>query len=162
MVAAHHGDAFVIYIGMNYWIFVSARDPKNKSCPPAREIYERRMKEAFWGLGERTAYRKQIRQGDQIVYYLAGNSERVFVGTAQLASDYFKTSEEERSKHSHGSKCYEANYGVRLRYDSIKTWSSSRPISDLSPKLKVFLRGGIVPISEQDYSRITERSLVTP
>ena len=60
------------------------------------------MRDQFWGLGARTPNRKNIRKGDQVVFYVA-RPESAFVGTARLASDCFELSAEEQSKLSHDS-----------------------------------------------------------
>ena len=125
------------------------------------------MQDAFWGLSKGTPNRKQIGVGHQVVFYVA-SPDRAFAGTAQLASDYYETSDEERLTRSHGSDIYEAYYGVRLA--SIDIWSHSEPVCDLLPKLKFiknhgrwwdYFRGGIRQVPEDDYSSITERSSST-
>jgi hypothetical protein len=56
---------------MSYWIFTVAPNKSDSEPCTARQIYERRMQDHFWGLGEKTANRKNVRQGDQVVFYSA-------------------------------------------------------------------------------------------
>ena len=122
------------------------------------------MQDHFWGLGEKTANRKNIRQGDQVVFYRA-RPEQIFVGTARLASDSFKLNAEEQAGLSHDSPFFTSKYGVRL--DSIEVWQKPRSMPDLAPTLKfvtnpaqwwTHLQGGIRQVEESDYAVIVSGS----
>jgi EVE domain len=145
---------------MNYWIFTVTPHQGGSEAYSAREIYQRRMQDRFWGLGERTPNRRNIRCGDAIVFYV-GRPESVFAGTAQLASESFVPSDEDRPRLSHGSAFFTPQYGVNL--DGIETWSSPRSVVALAPNLKfianpvqwwAYLQGGIRQISEEDFHTI--------
>jgi hypothetical protein len=145
---------------MNYWIFTVAPFSSDSESYTARQIYERRMKDGFWGLGERTPHRRNIRKGDYIVFYIA-RPESAFGGIARLASDSFHLSQEQSQKLSHGSQFFTAEYGVYL--ESIDIWETTHPVVELATNLDfienpaqwwVYLQGGIRQISESDYSKI--------
>jgi hypothetical protein len=145
---------------MNYWIFTAAPYSANGEFFTARQIYDRRMQDKFWGLGPSTRHRKNVRKADQVVFYVA-RPEQVFAGTAQLASDCFDVSREERSSLSHGTSFFAANHGVRL--ESIETWAKPHPMAPLAPTLQfvknptqwwTHLQGGIRQVSESDYAQI--------
>ena len=80
---------------MKYWVFIVTNQKENGDHVPASEIWQTRMDDQFWGLGERTANRKNIKSGDQIVIY-EGNPVKSFVATAQLASESFELSASEK------------------------------------------------------------------
>jgi hypothetical protein len=145
---------------MNYWIFTAAPYKDDSESYTAKEIYQRRMHDQFWGLGARTANRKNIRQGDQVVYYIA-RPDSAFGGTARLASDSFTLNAEQQSRLSHGSAFFTAEYGVFL--EAIDVWGTMHPMDALASSLKfvenpvqwwAYLQGGIRQITEADYGTI--------
>ena len=145
---------------MNYWIFTAAPYNANGESFTARQIYDRRMQDKFWGLGSSTRHRKNVRKGDQVVFYVA-RPEQVFAGTARLASDCFDLSPDERAKVSHGTAFFAANHGVRL--DAIDTFEKPHPMAPLASTLQfvknpaqwwTHLQGGIRQVSETDYDAI--------
>lgn len=150
---------------MNYWIFTVAPYSSDSESYTARQIYERRMKDGFWGLGERTPHRKKVRKGDYVVYYIA-RPESAFGGTARLASDSFTLNAEQQQTLSHGSEFFTAEYGVRL--EAIDIWDKTHPVVDLAGNLDfiensaqwwAYLQGGIRQITENDYSKIVSGSV---
>ncbi len=149
---------------MNYWIFIAAPHNSESESYTARQVYQHRMQDRFWGLGARTPNRKNVRKGDRAVFYVA-RPESVFAGTAVLTSDCFELNAEERSKLSHGSIFFTADYGVWL--DAIETWEKPRPMAELASSLEfvknptqwwTYLQGGIRQIAQTDYVRITSGS----
>jgi hypothetical protein len=152
---------------MNYWIFSVAPHKDGSESYTAREIYERRMRDHFWGIGENTANRRSVRQGDQVVFY-AAKPDQAFVGTACLASDCVELKAEEQSKLSHGSAYFTAKYGVRL--DTIELWQKQHRMAELAPSLKfvtnptqwwTHLQGGIRQVEESDYAAIVSGFIST-
>lgn len=146
---------------MNYWIFTAAPHTSNSESLTAREMYDCRMKDKFWGLGEHTPNRTNIRKGDQVVFYLA-RPEQVFVGTAKLGTDSYELGTDEKFEMSHGSAILTAQYGVRL--EEIKTWETARPMVRLAATLNfvtnraqwwTHLQGGVRQVEERDFAAIT-------
>jgi hypothetical protein len=68
---------------MNYWIFVVTSQSDASQSYTARKIFDVRMQDRFWGLGENVRNRKNIQNGDQVVFYI-GSPEQAFAGTARL------------------------------------------------------------------------------
>lgn len=146
---------------MNTWIFIVTNQKLADVTTTASEIFLQRMDDKFWGLGERTPNRKSLQIGDQIVFYI-GNPERVFGGTAIIASKNFELSETEKANYSHGSPIFIADYGVKL--SEIDIWEEPKFVPDLVPDLEfienkpywgTYFQGGIRGISERDYSIIS-------
>jgi hypothetical protein len=145
---------------MNYWIFNAAPYSSESESYTARQIYQQRMQDRFWGLGTRTQNRKNLRKGDKVVFYIA-RPEQVFAGTAELASDCFDLNSQEQRALSHDSPFFTAEHGVRL--EAIETWERSRPMAPLSPMLNFIknprqwwthLQGGVRQVDETDYTTI--------
>ena len=149
---------------MNYWIFIATQHKNASEVITAKEIFEQRLADEFWGLGERTPNRRYLQKGDQIVFYL-GNPFMAFAASATLAGDPFTLSSEQKSKYSHGKQIYETDYGVALA--SIQLWEATHPVKDLIASLKfienkenwfAYFQGGVRQISEDDYRVIAEKS----
>ena len=145
---------------MNYWIFNAAPHEGDGESFTGRQIYERRMQDQFWGLGERTQNRRNVRAGDQVIFYVA-RPDSVFVGTARLASDSFMLTPAEQKELSHGTRFFAAQYGVRI--DAIEVWETPHRIDELADGLEfvknptqwwTYLQGGVRQISEADYRTI--------
>lgn len=147
---------------MNYWIFVATKhsDSETGENFTAREILERRLDDGFWGLRERTPHRKNLKQGDRVVFY-EGRPASAFAAEAELDSASLEPDEEERSRLSHDTDFFRPEYGVYLRSPEI--WETKHPVDELAPELDfiddpsqwwLYLQGGIRQISEADYHRI--------
>jgi hypothetical protein len=89
----------------NYWIFV-VTDQESHS---AEEVYQIRMRDNFWGLNERTPYRKHLKKGDKIIF---SHGSKTFLGIATLDSDSFQLDERQKNEFQHG--IFKTNYGVLL------------------------------------------------
>jgi len=74
---------------MSYWIFTVTGHKIGSETFTAEEIFNQRMKDGFWGIGEKTPNRKNLTKGDRIIYYI-GVPKKIFAGTATLASSCFK------------------------------------------------------------------------
>jgi len=145
----------------NFWIFVVTDAKIGTKEKKGIEIYEQRMSDAFWGLGERTRNRTRLEKGDNVVFYLGGKEGQKFLGTCSLASKSYKVGKKERVKISHGSPFFQSNYGVKLA--DIEVWGVQKPIQPLIERLGfiakpefwgTYLQGGIQAISEDDYNLI--------
>jgi hypothetical protein len=145
---------------MEYWIFNAAPYVSDSESYTARQIYERRMQDKFWGLGTRTRHRTNVRKGDQVLFYIA-RPEQVFAGTAKLASDCFDLNAQDRAKLSHDSAFFSAEHGIWL--DAIDIWQQPRPMASLASSLKfvtnpaqwwTHLQGGVREVEESDYAAI--------
>jgi len=126
----------------------------------AREIYEQRMSDAFWGIRENAANRNRLKKGDFVIFYLAGKHGQKFLGTCTLASEYSKLGIEEKKRFDHGP-FFQANHGVKL--EEVELWDDPLPIQQLLQTLRFVktldnwgshLQGSIHAIFEEDYDRI--------
>lgn len=145
---------------MSNWIFITTNQKTDARSYTAREIYEQRMKDNFWGLGERTPNRGNLESGDRVVFYL-GTPECVFAGTAVADSPSYKLSQQERQKLSRGNPIFDAEYGIKLR--DIRIWETPKPVPELVDDLNfianeeywgVYFQGGVRGITDRDYSII--------
>lgn len=154
---------------MNYWIFSVTSHKIGNTTLTADEIFERRMKDKFWGINEKTPNRKNLKKGDNVVFYI-GLPRKEFAGCVTLSSPCIKLTDAQRKEYSHGKKFYTIEYGVLL--DEIDTWSHPKSVEELVPKLKFienkefwfsYFQGGVRQITEDDHRIITgarEASLV--
>lgn len=152
---------------MANWIFIATTHQTNSGELTGRQVLETRVKDEFWGLGERTPNRKALKKGDRVIFYV-GAPESAFAATAVLASDSFSVPEAKREGLSHGNDFFRAEYGVDLEKTVI--WTVTKPISELAPSLEfigkrqdwwVFLQGGIRGISDSDFNRIVQHAAGT-
>lgn len=143
---------------MGYWIFtVTTHKDENLT---AEEIFNQRMKDCFWGLGERTPNRKNLSEGDRVVYYV-GMPRKVFAGTATLASSSFELDNSQKKQYGHGKEFYISDYGVLLT--DIEIWHKPKSVEELVPHLKfienkqfwgAYFQGGVRQITEEDFKTI--------
>jgi hypothetical protein len=143
---------------MNYWSFVVTE--KKMEGLTAEDIFNQRISDKFWGLGEKTPNRRSLRRGDRIVFYV-GWPGMWFAATAALASDSFSLSEEQKDVYGHGKTFYRADYGVQL--EDIELFDSPRLVKELLPSLKfienkenwyTYFQGGVRQLSEDDFLTI--------
>jgi len=151
---------------MNYWIFNVTKHKIGNETFTAEEIFNQRMKDSFWGLGEKTPNRKNLTKGDRIIFYI-GLPKKIFAGTATLASSCFKISDSQKKEYGQ-KQFYMPDYGVLL--EEIDTWSNPKNVEELVPKLYfienkefwfAYFQGGVRQITEDDFKTILgETSLV--
>jgi hypothetical protein len=153
---------------MNYWIFTVTPQKSDGRVFPAQEIFRQRMKDGFWGLGEKTPNRKNVQQGDQVVFYL-GNPEKCFAGTATLGSASLALAPEEQNQLAHDTELYRTPYGVRL--EEINIWDKVRMIEELLVGLDfiqnkefwgTYFQGGVRQVSEKDFTTILRGAFGMP
>lgn len=145
---------------MNYWLFTVTEKKVDGEWLKAEDIFNQRKSDKFWGLGERTPNRRNIRQGDRIVFYV-GWPRIIFAATATLASDSFSLSDEQKDIYGHGKTFYCADYGVKL--EKIELFDSPRLVKEIVPSLKfienkenwnTYFQGGIRQLTEDDFLTI--------
>ena len=143
---------------MNYWIFTVVAQKSDGEDFTAEEIFTLRMKDSFWGLGEKTPNRKNLNKGDKIIFYI-GAPKKVFAGNITLASSCFILNESQKIKYGHGRQI--TDYGVLL--EEIEIWDNPKSVEELVPKLKFienkefwfsYFQGGIRQITEEDFKII--------
>ena len=149
---------------MNYWIFIcTCHDPIDEYIKSS-DIYQKRMVDRFWGLGERTAHRKSLRKNDKVVFYV-GYPETIFAGCALLSSSAFRTNEEQKFRFCHGIGFYQADYGVFL--DEIEIWQKPVLAGKIAEELDfikkpefwgTYFQGGIRIITQHDFETIIQKN----
>ena len=154
---------------MSYWIFTVTDLKFGSETFTAKKIFEQRMKDSFWGIGEKTPNRKNLTKGDRITYYI-GAPEKIFAGTATLASSCFKLNDSQKKEYGHGKQFYTTDYGVLLK--EIDIWHNPKYVEESVPKLKLienkefwfsYFQGGVRQIPEEDFKTLIgerETSLV--
>ncbi len=145
---------------MSYWTFTVTGHKIGSETFTPEEIFNQRMKDGFWGIGEKTPNRKNLTKGDRIIYYL-GVPKKIFAGTATLASSCFKLSDSQKKEYGHGKQFYTTDYGVLL--EEIDIWHNPKNVEELVPKLKFienkefwfsYFQGGVRQITEEDFKTI--------
>ena len=145
---------------MSYWTFTVTGHKIGGETFTAEEIFNQRMKDGFWGIGEKTPNRKNLTKGDRIIYYI-GVPKKIFAGTATLASSCFKLSDSQKKEYGHGKQFYTTDYGVLL--EEIDIWHNPKNVEELVPKLKFienkefwfsYFQGGVRQITEDESKTI--------
>ncbi len=154
---------------MSYWIFIVTEQRVGKDTCSAKEIFDQRMKDGFWGLGEKTPNRRNIKTGDKVVFYM-GSPVQAFTGTAVLSTSSFKLNDAQKKKYHHDKKFFSSEYGVEL--EGIEIWSNPKPVAELVTDLDfienkqfwyAYFQGGVRQITEESFLLITrniKRTLV--
>jgi len=152
---------------MNYWIFTVTSHREGSETYKAEDIFRLRMEDCFWGLGERTPNRQYLSEGDTVIYYI-GIPQKVFGGTATLASPSFRLNDSQKEKYGHGKEFYITDYGVLLK--DIDIWHEPKSVKELVPRLEfienkqfwgAYFQGGVRQITEGDFKTIIgEKSLI--
>ncbi|HEY3282613.1 MAG TPA: EVE domain-containing protein [Armatimonadota bacterium] len=143
----------------SHYIFVANR-LEGDDMVRARTILERLAGRGLWLLNKRTPFRGRYKPGDLVLFYLAGEGERQFVGQAVLASEVEPATDEERDL-LRGLGIF--GFGDRLRLKDVVTWERPVPIAPLIERLAFItnkkywghhFRMGAVSISAEDYETV--------
>lgn len=152
---------------MKYWIFTTTSHKTNQGYLEARDIFNQRTSDSFWGLGEKTPNRNSLTEGDSVVFYI-GVPEKVFAATAILASCAFELDASQIQAFGHGVDFFTVKHGVLLK--DIDVWGNSKPVVELLPFLQFienkgfwysYFQGGVRQISGEDYDSITGQQAVS-
>jgi len=145
-----------------YFVFIVNDAQGVSERLPARKIYDQLMKIRAWGIGERTPYRKDLREGSRVVFYQAGKGGQRFIGTVTIASELQPMSAK-RAAERRALGIEPSKYDLNLT--DIEVWEEPKPVVDMIQRLKfvsnkdhfgVHFQGGVKRISEADYYTILE------
>jgi len=145
---------------MNYWIFTVTSHKEGSQTFTAEEVFNQRMEDYFWGLGEKTPNRRNLSEGDKVVYYI-GVPRKVFAGTVTLASASFRLNNSQKKQYGHEKEFYTMDYGVLLK--DVEIWHRPKSVEELVPRLKfienkqfwgAYFQGGVRQITEEDFKTI--------
>lgn len=154
---------------MNYWIFVCNNHSEGGLKLTGREVWNDRKDARLWGIKKSTKNRNSISEGDQIVFYVGGKHEMVFVGSARASCSCYSSdslTQADVRKHQMGGMAV-ADFYVSL--DNIKEFPFEPSALSLFHDLEIFsgkqlshwgsvFQGGIHRLSEADYRRIVDRA----
>ena len=145
---------------MNYWIFTVTGHKVDDETYTPEDIFQQRMNDRFWGLGEKTPNRRNVQKDDRVVFYV-GSPVKAFAGTATLASPSFELSESEKTGFGHGQSFYTTQYGARL--EEVDIWATRKSVEGLLPDLVfvenkefwfAYFQGGVRQVTEGDFKAI--------
>lgn len=146
----------------NNWIFTVTQQKSDGELYSPDDILAHRMKDLFWGLGEKTPNRKSLSKGDRVVFYV-GLPFKHFAASAVLSSDSFQLNNDQKKKFAHGKKLYTTDFGVSL--SEIQMWTSPRTVDQIVQHLKfienkqnwgAYFQGGVRQVSDEDFRIIAE------
>jgi len=112
--------------------------------------FTKRLEQRKWPIYNRTTNRNRLRAGDNVIFYLAGEDGKKFLGTARLGSGL--------------KKAEQIDYLVDL--DDIEIWEKHVKIHDVIEELEfivykrnwgVHFQGGVIRLSDKDYTTITTK-----
>jgi len=147
----------------NYYLFIVGKQMDDEGADIAsKAIFGKLIATGSWYLADYTAFRRDYKPGDRIVFYLAGRGSRYFVGTAVVAGAVVEV-----GKANRGILCDFGLYGYKyeLPLSDIVVWDNPKPIKPMVPDLAfikdkryygLHLRQGAARISESDYRLIVE------
>ena len=145
---------------MSNWIFIVTGHKFEGEYITAEDILGTRFQDEFWGLGEKTPNRRNLKKGDGVVFYM-GLPRKEFVAHATLASDSFELSQRDKEKFAHETDFYWSDFGVLLLDPSV--WETPTPADRLVPELQfienkeywyAYFQGGVRELSDHDYTLI--------
>jgi len=123
----------------------------------AVEVLKERVKNKFWSLSSQARNVKKIKPGDYVLFYIAGNDERVFGGYGVIASEPHPITPEQRF-HIVGMSSEASDYAAE--FSEAIVWDKPIALEELGDKLSILkgklslktpFRGSIIKITEGDY-----------
>jgi predicted RNA-binding protein len=133
-----------------YWIFVSL--PFSDFNRGDINVTMRKVQATGkWPIGKNTVNRKQLSKGDMILFYLAGEEGKKFIGSGELLSDLTVN---------------EKNFDSFVTLGNMKLWKNQIAITDVLNELSfiknkkhwgLHFQGGIVRIPEKDFRLILRK-----
>jgi len=126
---------------LNYWLFIFRSDIGS---------FKKRIDSKKWPIYERTSHRRDLEEGDYIIFYKAGldNGQR-FLGTAKITSKLMQSPDK---------------MDFFLTIGDANVWSKCPSIRDYLSKLSfiknelnwgIYLQAGVKELTKKDYSLIT-------
>ena len=127
---------------MNYYVFLVSDREFNGSVKEGIEFFEELVIDRnIWGIGGRTPNRNQVESGDKAVFYITGQGNQVFVGTATLDSGAYESDAD--------------SFDLRIDLKDVRRFDEPRPRSSFQGIEWRPTPSGISRISEHDYKIIT-------
>ena len=149
---------------MNYWLIVAAKDKVDKKVS-AREKWERRKQDCFWGIPDRARNVSKITHNDKAIIYIGGTKK--FVGPIRvLSSVHFLTDEEQQSLWKK-SLAFAPLRGFFFNFDQARLGECKvDPILKHLPTIKKnwpqSIRASMVAITAKEYKTILDAMAEKP
>ncbi len=147
-----------------YWLLVATDRKSSSRRLHAKELFQTRLNDHFWGFGAKTRNRNRLKRDDPAIIYLGGNDGKRAVADCTLASDPFELSPSDKLKFAHNESAFFSDYGIYLQ--AINPWSQPvifthgliQRLSFIKNKARwgTSLQGTIIPIPEADYRMILQ------
>lgn len=140
---------------------------KAESCDglyiSAETLAARRLRAGRWGLYAKTPHKSELRTGDQLIVYLAGEGERRFVASATVSEVDFK----DQSNDADGDALTDLPVAI-LKLREVRNFKNHVSIIDIKDRLDFIpksttkwgcvLQRGLKRLSEADANTIMEAS----
>jgi len=145
-----------------YYIFIGSTVILEDKIVASPRAIKERLEKGYWALSERTPHREKLKPGDRVIFYAAGRSQSIFVGSATLASECQNLPlSRRRELESEFDFVLGAPYGVILKDTSlfvgpVPVVTILRQLSFVGPSRKwgLYFRGGIIKITKKDYELV--------
>jgi len=115
-----------------------------------KDVFEKKLETGNWPIFVNTRNRHSLRPGDDVVFYMAGDLGRNFVGISKISSRLIIIKDKID------------NY---VEIGCTKVWKKPKSIEDLLSELKfiknksywgIHMQGGVIKISRSDFDKILE------
>lgn len=149
-----------------HYVFVGSNVFLEERTIPSPKAIEERLKRKYWALGERTPHRRDLKAGDQILFYAAGRGHSLFVATAVLATGCNYMSLQSRQElEAEFDFVLGASYGVMLSSAAlfekpVRAIEVLRQLSFVgtSKKWGLYFRGAVIKISQKDFDLVLSKT----
>ena len=136
----------------DYWIFVSV-PYTDYNVSTIHKMQEKIKSSRVWPIGKRTAHRKQLSEGDKVLFYQGGERGRKIVGSAELESSLIIDEE----------GIYDfvmiKNFELWDRPVELKRVLNGLSFVRYKKYWSAYFQGGIAKISEKDFEYICAKRL---
>ena len=150
---------------MNYWLFLCNSQGKGASRITGREIWEQRRIDKYWGLGIKTVFRRHLRKGDNVIFYVGGKGEHVFVGTGCIKDSAYSSSSLNKTERTRRVLKGQQESDYYVDFTKLSGFPLEVPAITLLSELNLFketdiyswgkvLQGGVRKLTEDDYNRL--------
>jgi hypothetical protein len=176
-------DAILQLVGVmpHHYVFVFKGTADSGTYQTARAVLQSRLGEGLWPLQQVTANKRNLREGDQVVFYAAGADDPdggYFLASAEVAGSFFAVNPEasDRSDAGGGEERLKVPassgvapwgrpprypFAVRIRAGAwlpkpvpIRPLLTILDFIEREDKWGAYLQGGICRISREDFDRI--------
>jgi hypothetical protein len=132
---------------MAHYVFQVSDQSKYGKQRSAQEVFTFLVRDrSAWGFGYHTPNRKAIQPGDQVLFYLTGTNNQVFVGAATLKTGAYE------DKSGESKKWYLDPATLRIDLEDVFIFPEPKARKDFKSIEWWPAQGGASKISERDYA----------